>query len=278
MWSISGYFHLLPAFLLFSAQIIAPAQEELCPGCGQSTQGRLAYPLVLPDLRTLPPFALRLVYDEDHQRLILRLSNSVWNAGQGSLELRGEVDPTAGRLVATQVYHNAWGGEELHRVGEFVYHPGHEHWHLDGFSLYEIWSLKSDGSLDALQVSSGKVSYCLQDTDPSPASGAGPASSPRQYYACQPQLQGISPGWIDTYASDLPGQWLDISNLPDGSYALVSRTDPYNLVRETNEHNNDALTYFQLIDRSIRSDFHPEEERSAHVHRGKNDPLRWMRD
>jgi len=44
---------------------------------------------VLPDLQTLPPTDLRLLYDADTGRALIRFTNSIWNSGPGKLELIG---------------------------------------------------------------------------------------------------------------------------------------------------------------------------------------------
>src|SRR5712691_6248971 len=41
-----------------------------------------------------------------------------------------------------------------------------------------------------------------------------------------PEYMGISPGWGDIYTWDLPGQYIDVSNVGDGVYEVVSRSDP----------------------------------------------------
>jgi hypothetical protein len=37
---------------------------------------------------------------------------------------------------------------------------------------------------------------------------------------------GVSAGWGDVYTWDLPQQYIDISNVPDGIYEVVSRSNP----------------------------------------------------
>jgi hypothetical protein len=38
--------------------------------------------------------------------------------------------------------------------------------------------------------------------------------------------EGISPGWGDVYTWDTPDQYIDISSVPPGTYALVEETNP----------------------------------------------------
>jgi len=198
---------------------------------------------LLPDLQTLPPTDLRLVHNSYNQTTLLRLTNSVVNAGEGALEMWGTLLPGTGVHQVIQRLYDTEGGYAEQAVGQFVFHPEHSHWHLDGFSLYELWSVNPDGTLDQVLATSGKVSFCLRDIRRShePVVAANAA-----FTSCGARRQGISAGWIDTYQYYLPGQTIDITGLPDGRYALMSTADPFNLLRESEEGNNFALVYLNL--------------------------------
>jgi hypothetical protein len=198
---------------------------------------------LLPDLQTLPPTDLRLVHNSYRQTTLLRLTNSVVNAGEGPLEMWGTLLPGTGTHQVIQRLYDTEGGYAEQVVGQFIFHPEHSHWHLDGFSLYELWSVNPDGTLDQVLATSGKVSFCLRDIRRSrqPVAAASAAFS-----SCGARRQGISAGWIDTYQYYLPGQNIDITGLPDGRYALMSTADPFNLIRESEEGNNFALVYLNL--------------------------------
>jgi hypothetical protein len=200
--------------------------------------------LLLPDMRTLPPFDLRIVPLADGRRE-LRLSNTIWNSGQGPLELNGEFNAATSQIRVYQHVITSNGSPIELLVGEFIWHPTHDHWHFEDFTLYELRSLQPDGELDSVATSSDKLSYCLLDTDP--VEHANPAFSPyRNYFDCGQSLQGLSAGWGDTYKSHLDGQALDITALPDGYYALVSTVNPGVIVMEANYKNNSALVYLEI--------------------------------
>ncbi len=202
---------------------------------------------LLPDLETLPPFELRLVVDHRTGRHFLRLSNSIVNAGPGPLELYGRPDPVSGTTrVVQRVFYVDSSFEDL-PVGEFIFHPYHVHTHLEDFAVYEVWSLTAAGGLHSRVADSGKISYCIMDYHYYPE-GLREGTAPRwqQYASCGTGRQGLSPGWTDTYHYYQPGQWVDITDLPDGVYALVSRVDPDNRLREVNEYNNANLVRFEL--------------------------------
>jgi hypothetical protein len=208
----------------------------------------------LPDLRTLPPDDLRLVYDSGNGKKFVRFSNSIWNSGIGRLELLGQPDAASGQIVVSQLLYMQDGQVfDEKPVGEFIFHLQHNHWHLEGFALYEVWSVQEDGALDTLVSEGGKVSYCVMDIERSAAESLAP-DTPRYpvYTHCWGKLQGISPNWIDVYEYHLPGQWVEITELPDGIYALVSTVDPDDLIVEMDERNNATQVYFKLEERSLQ--------------------------
>jgi hypothetical protein len=54
------------------------------------------------------------------------------------------------------------------------------------------------------------------------------------------------------YEFTLPGQYVEITDLPDGLYALITTVDPDNLIRETKDFNNVGQVFFELQDYRIR--------------------------
>lgn len=210
----------------------------------------------LPDLRTLPPEDLKIVKLSAAVRQ-LRLSNTIWNSGAGPLELAGELDQESRRTIVRQHIYTDSDKSYIHPVGEFVWHPTHDHWHFEDFTVYELWSLTPNGEREALVSSSDKLSYCVIDTDP--IDQRHPAFVPRRRYGgCGQRLQGLSAGWGDTYQSHLDGQSIDISQVADGIYALVSRTNPEEIVVEANPYNNSAVVYIEIKGNSI-SRIEPQE-------------------
>ncbi len=201
-------------------------------------------PLLLPDLQTLPPTDLDIQTFPGGTRL-LRLDNTIWNSGSGPLELIGEYNRLTRKTQVTQHIY-ATGSKPIERVvGEFVFHPGHSHWHFEDFALYQLWSINTYGDLLQIVAASEKLSYCLLDTSivtrhlPDFARWGS-------YFICGQKEQGLSVGWGDTYDSFLDGQSLDVTDLPDGLYALLSTTNPNRTILESSYDNNTAATYLQL--------------------------------
>ena len=198
--------------------------------------------LLLPDLQTLSPTDFRLVIDSQSQRKFIRFSNHIWNHGPGVLEFRGAYNPEKETVRVSQNLYREDGSLLQKSSGEFHFHPIHGHWHWEGFSLYEVWSLSSSGNIDGLLASSDKVGYCLRDIAPNDED----QSSTPGYNSCYWARQGLSVGWVDTYRENISGQVVEISHLPEGVYALRSTVDPQNIIREVDDSNNSVVVYFAL--------------------------------
>jgi hypothetical protein len=170
------------------------------------------------------------------------------------LELFGHPDEIQERVLITQSVLSLDGepAQEI-EVGEFVFHGSHRHWHMQDFALYEVWSLDDWGRLDEAIGTGRKISFCVIDiyrADENPEDTAVPSliGFPR----CNNERQGLSPGWVDTYASNLPDQWVDVTDLTDGTYALVSTVNPAERILESDVTNNVGITYFELVGRRLR--------------------------
>ena len=88
----------------------------------------------------------------------------------------------------------------------FHYSDCHSHYHFDEFARYE---LRDAGGV----VTTGhKQGFCLLDSY-SWAWNNAPGT-----YDCS--NQGISRGHADIYESDLPCQWVDVTDVPPGDYTL----------------------------------------------------------
>ncbi|MGQ0602097.1 MAG: lysyl oxidase family protein [Anaerolineales bacterium] len=198
----------------------------------------------LPDLRTRPPTDFEIQrFSKD--RRVLRLANTVWNGGVGTLELHGVLNHDTHQTDVIQRVSTADGEHVDYFVGAFVWHPTHDHWHVGEFAVYELWQLTAAGELDRVVAQSDKLSYCLIDTDV--VAPKQPGFDPqRRYYGCGRTRQGLSVGWGDKYDSFLDGQSLDVSALADGVYALVSTTNPNARLLEADYTNNTAIVYLNL--------------------------------
>ena len=206
--------------------------------------------LLLPDLEMVTPESLYIEVDRETGDRAIRFDTTVANLGQGPLELVGTYDPATDQTRAIQRIRTRAGGVVERFVGSFVFHPGHSHWHFEDFTAIELWSHGPDGSLEELEATTDKMTFCLMDSERVEASRPGVASR-GAFGGCGQGVQGISVGWADVYGPTLPGQELDISGVPDGRYAVRSTADPDNRLPETDETNNTVIAYVEIRGTSI---------------------------
>ena len=154
--------------------------------------------------------------------------------------------PSGGRMSATaqRVYRsNGTWTDDSSRGIQMVWEPqdGHDHWHIQHAARYSLWS----ADRAAMVAPAMKVGFCLIDSRHVDSHGPGSSrySTAANGYCAQgnPQVpslvEGISPGWRDTYVSDLAFQWVDVTDVQPGKYWLHSEVDPDNWARESNEAN-----------------------------------------
>ena len=98
-------------------------------------------------------------------------------------------------------------------AADFEWSPCHQHFHFTGYADYEL------RDVSGAAVGTGhKQAFCLLDTV-QVVDGRG-----TRRFDCE--FQGISSGWADEYDSSLDGQWIDVTGLPEGDYALVVSVNP----------------------------------------------------
>jgi len=216
---------------------------------------------LLPDMVTFRPsqFSIEVVGG----KRLLRLSNEVVNQGRGTLELYAEKpdsgdcdgngDPANDRLVYQRIFQDA-NGDHIYtrktdkkytdvRAGCMVFHPLHDHYHLNDFARYELKTLDSTNTTLAQSI---KVSFCIIDSSHPYGDLLGSPTS-RYYKSCGRNFkQGISVGWGDVYRSTLADQTIDITGIPDGNYCVFSTADPTNKLIESDDDNNSKGTKITL--------------------------------
>ena len=227
---------------------------------GPSGSGRLVgeSPL-LPNLRSLDAADLQV------QRVpggrVLRFSASLANFGPGPLLLRPQPSGRGCRPrqhPAAQVLHRDEAGDDAYQPGQdlpgrarragcMLAHPTHDHWHFDAMAGYSLRSPSTGRRLAARR----KVSFCLRDNQR--ITGMETPVRREHFGDCsRTGPQGISPGWVDVYSSDLPGQSL---RLPAGAgrlqLCLDLTADPRGLLAETDEADNGtSITVVVVGDRA----------------------------
>jgi hypothetical protein len=111
--------------------------------------------------------------------------------------------------------------------GAFYFDTCHGHYHMAAFSEYRL-RYKSDGNISTIGRKQG---FCFEDSFK--YSGNKSAG-----YHCG--YQGITSGWGDWYYKQLPGQWIDVTSVPEGDYELEVeiniQPDPYKFDQGENRY------------------------------------------
>ncbi len=223
--------------------VVLPAL--LVPTCGWTAAGPAAgaSPTVV-DL--LPDIIVRDgdLYDHDIVTNIvpghthLRLSNGTPNIGAGKLYLYGVLPAYPdGTQDVRQRVDRSDGTYYDRPAGRFVYHPAHNHIHVEGWCIYRLRQMLPDGSVGPVVVEGAKTSFCILDLNIYDSS-LPDFDSFGEFHGCNSTVQGLSVGWVDVYSKGLEGQNLDITGVPDGRYWLESQADPDNHILESDETNN----------------------------------------
>lgn len=172
---------------------------------------------------------------------VMSFDGYIHNIGTGSLDVTG--NPQLENGMKQRVF----DGETWEEVGattvKFETNDGHNHFHLMEVIDYQLWDEGRGEIIGPAQ----KVGFCLIDTELMEEnfeafytiedSNYCGVDSPESTYL----NMGITPGWRDTYASNITFQWVDISNILPGRYWVTALTDPNNEILESNEDNNDIV-------------------------------------
>ena len=232
------------------------APSASAPGSGQLAGA----PALLPNMRSLDAADLQV------QRVpggrLLRFSASLANLGPGPLLL--EPRPEGGgcprrQHPAAQVLHrddNADGAfqpgqdvpGQVRRAGCMLSHPTHDHWHFDAMAGYSLRSPTTGQRLATRR----KVSFCLRDNQ---RIEDGETSVQREHFGecTRTGPQGISPGWLDVYLWDLPGQTLPLPAGPGRRVLCLDLTaDPRDLLAETDESDNSSSLTVVVTDVAVQ--------------------------
>jgi Lysyl oxidase len=180
-------------------------------------------------------------------RRLLKFPYSTPNLGPGALIIGDPFDPAINNLFE-------WGA-------------CHQHFHFKKYADYRLWKPADFETFQRLKtqnpnmlsgdiiannglnpVLGTKRGFCVVDFARAPAKEFKGKRDERKYLSCgtifegttYPGNQGIGVGWADTYDRDLPGQWIDVTDVPDGDYILDVETNPDHSFQEARYDNNSA--------------------------------------
>ena len=122
---------------------------------------------------------------------------------------------------------------------QFEWGDCHGHWHHNGYAKYDLFDL--NGDLIPIGFKNG---FCVMDLE---CSDGG-----TYQYGCG--NMGISAGCGDIYSSGLSCQWIDVTDVEDGTYYLVVRANyefiPDALGREEMDYDNNHAAVCINLDRT----------------------------
>jgi hypothetical protein len=204
----------------------------------------------LPNLHTEPAQDLRL--ERQGNKTYLRFSAISFNDGDGPLELKG--GPVNRQQKKQKVFQCIYSSESsdpvcTSPVGDFVWHPAHNHFHLENYMTYDLLKVEGNG-LVPLNRSTSKTSFCVMDYMPH-----GSTTAPAVYTTCNNQVQGMSVGWADKYGYWLAGQEIDVTGLQNGTYLLRLTVNPQGKLhlQETNTGDNVSDRTFDLVNGTLQN-------------------------
>lgn len=227
----------------------------------------------LPDLFPALDGGFSLDQTSQSGRTLLRFGTQVNNQGMGPCTLisgrpgvdsipsgapiTSWVNPDGSQNVLQAVYNynsgtNSFNLSYYRAAGRFTYHTGHGHFHYDGYANYALRQRNANGTPgayvmrpDGTGVVGAKTGFCLININSSFTMLSGSSSTTIPSYSATGQpstgcglLQGISVGRADVYSSNLEGQWLDVTGVPNGQYFLEMSMDGENAVLEPDDANN----------------------------------------
>jgi hypothetical protein len=198
---------------------------------------------VLPDLAPAPPQDIQLRFKNG--RWNLRFSSILVNIGQGAFVLRVTRKQDRPWHVEQDVPYSASGAKATPVDAEVVWGgDGHNHWHIKRVAKTWLVPLAAGGQPEthARRLIDAKIGFCFYDLTHLLLMGPHDAVYSRKSCGNNEDNtsigMGLSPGWVDTYAYALPGQLIDITDVPDGDYRLYDSVDEAGWFHETRRSNN----------------------------------------
>jgi hypothetical protein len=239
-----------------SRRILSLAIALACMPLSASVPTRAAT-LLLPDLAMAEPYNLR-VETRPNGRRLLHFGTIVWNVGDGPLEIRSRDRDGHEMSSVVQRIATAEGGFVAYRPAgarTFYSGDGHDHWHVESFIDVALEPTRTDSSAPATTPRTlRKIGFCLVDLVRAPAELRPPNASLKRRFGTAGcgDLQstslrmGISAGWGDDDRPFFTHQWVNVTNLPAGTYRLCSTVNWDGLWRERADNTANNVHWLDL--------------------------------
>ncbi len=113
----------------------------------------------------------------------------------------------------------------------FEYSSCHNHYHFTNYAKYVLYA--ADGT--TVVATGHKQAFCLEDMN---AVAGVDAPVPSTFFNCS--NQGLHRGYQDVYGSYLDCQWVDVTDVPPGSYTLSVTVNFAHVISELDYANNEV--------------------------------------
>lgn len=242
----------------------------------------------------------------------IELSNATPNIGWGPMEIRGsgncwcDTVPVSctttvcpnGDAPTQQLLQRLYrkNGNQITYVdtltpGRMSLHPTHGHIHVNNWSEFTLRTQdpnEPNATLWPIVGRGSKVSFCLinlgdctnnygycRDTLNNPITMNDIPNAPFGHVSGCGTEQGIYTGMLDIYSIGLPDMYIDLADVCNGNYYIVSITDPDNNFFETNDNNNWTAVPVTLTMQStaITSGFNMSQSGSTVIFSNNNTDL-----
>jgi hypothetical protein len=162
----------------------------------------------------------------------------------------------------------------------FEFATCHGHYHIKDYADYRLWTVAgydqwkalrtADPGLCAKQVfdrnpalqaqfiNGHKLGLCFYDVlrmaqAPNATEVCPRTLDPQTYFGCD--YAGLGVCWADIYEpvyGFVDGQWIDVTDVPDGDYVLENESNATRLITESDYTNNSAGVLIRLRNRNVR--------------------------
>jgi hypothetical protein len=163
----------------------------------------------------------------------------------------------------------------------FDYSTCHGHYHIKDYAAYRLWTpagydrwktlraanpglcaqqvMDANPDLAGQFVKGNKLGLCFWDVLMMGQISVASQSctripDPQTYVSCD--YAGLSVCWADIYEPGLygfvDGQWIDVTDLPDGQYVLENESNSTHLITEVSYTNNSAAVVIQIKNRNVK--------------------------
>jgi hypothetical protein len=217
-------------------------------GCGGGDPGASAEPgapvgrPVLPDLSPKPQ--LNVIVQRVGAKWRIRFDTVLVNVGKGDFILRATRMVGATWHAEQDIPYSGSGARRVSVPARLVWGgDGHNHWHIARIAAVELVPLdaKRRPVRSSPSLADHKAGFCFYDHTHELPRGRGEATYSAKSCGKRDAVvvgMGLSEGWNDTYTMDLPGQSIDVTQLPNGNYRLYTVVDEQRWFREASRKNN----------------------------------------